>query len=277
MFDPINDEKYPVPVRMSIPAGELSVLAANAQRSIDYNWVAKHVPQFNEAYLGVAAVSLRPDGRFHVIDGQHRVELTKQVMGPNYEMDCEVFEGLSLKQEARIFLDRNDRKPIPTYPQFVANITAGDEVALGVVDILKGLGLTHSAQKRAGSVCAVAALQRVYRLTNTKGEPTGKLALSRALHVLQRAFGDGAASFESHLIEGLGLFYVRYGSQIETDRLVVKLSTYKGGAPGLLGTARSVREQKSKSVARCVASVVTDLYNKGRRSGSLGDWWAKAK
>lgn len=275
MFDPLTDEKYPRPSAERLPAGKLKIINPHAQRATDYAWVAKREPEYNTAKLGVISVSRHPSGDLHVIDGMHRVTLTQRVMGKDFLLDCEVFDGLTPKQEARLFLDRNDRKAVSVYSRFRASLTAEDETALGIVNILDALGLTHGDQKRAGTVCAVAALQRVYLLTDRNGQQTGKIALNRALLVLQRAFGDGASSFEGHLIEGMGLLYVRYGSKIETDRLTEKLASFKGGAPGLLGQARALRELKGTSVSRCVAATVADIYNKGRRAGSLGDWWAK--
>src|SRR5213593_2738333 len=75
------------------------------QRPIQRSRVERYIKQFDPKLVGLLTVSLRPNGKDVILDGQHR---WMTLVGRNYtEALCEVLTGLSFEQEAAIFHGRN--------------------------------------------------------------------------------------------------------------------------------------------------------------------------
>lgn len=239
-----------------------------AQRALREPWVKAQVPLFDPDQLGYIVVSLRKDGFYYAIDGQHRVELIRAVGWGDQKVACEVFRGLTQAQEAEVFLKRQVVTPVRTFDKFRVRITAGDPVACDINRIVMAAGLTiHSTSNGTGYVSAVRALERVYR-----SPKSGPATLVRTLLTIKEAWGLEGANFEGDIIEGIGLVLSRYSSKVEHGALVAKLAKIGGGAPGLLGKARGLRDIRGGTVAYFLANLIVDRYNRGRRAGKVDGW-----
>src|SRR5262245_20113579 len=73
------------------------------QRTFDSRWANKLVEDWQTLHVGVILVSRRADGTMYIIDGQHRVYVAL-LMDPTAIMYCVVYEGLSIEEEALVFL-----------------------------------------------------------------------------------------------------------------------------------------------------------------------------
>ena len=62
--------------------------------------------------------------------------------------------------------------------------------------------------------------------------------------------------------------------RVEQYALANKLAKDPGGAAGLLGRARTLREAYRSSLSNCVAEIVVNIYNQRRRSQALPEWRA---
>jgi hypothetical protein len=237
-------------------------------------WAQRKAKEFDPDQLGYIVASHRADGNLYVIDGWHRIELLRAVGWGDQQMQAEVFDGTTQAEDAARFLGRNDRTNVRLFDKFRVRVTAADQVASDIDRIARAHGLTISDKTREGYITAVAALERVYRGAGIGSLKDGPKALSRTLTILQKAWGNDPSSFQGALIEAMGLVCLRYGSTVDDAALATKLASESGGAPGVIGKGRSVRDLRSRPVAHCIASVIVDLYNKGRRSGKLEDWWA---
>lgn len=127
-----------------------------------------------------------------------------------------------------------------------------------------------------GGVTAVDKLEKIYDGGGITSPREGRVALARTLTVIKQAWGASPAGFNGALLHGVGLVQLRYNGAIDQAALATKLAPIKGGAPGLLGNARALREMTGRPVHHCVASIVVDAYNKGRRVGKLDDWEGNA-
>ena len=81
------------------------------------------------------------------------------------------------------------------------------------------------------------------------------------------AWGRDATSFGADIIGGVALF-ARTFPEVAMNgngngRLTKVLSRAAGGASGLVGKARTVREMEGGTVPGGVAKVIQHLYNKG--------------
>lgn len=187
------------------------------------------------------------------------------------QVQCEAFEGLTIGQEAELFLARNDRIAVRTFDKFRVAVTAGDEGACDIDRIVRAQGLAISDQEKDGHICAVSALERVYNGGGISAKE-GPAALARALKTVQRAWGRQPSTFNGKILEGLGMVQLRYNGKLEQDTLADKLAPFPGGAPGVLGRAKALQDMRGRSITNCVAAVIVDVYNRGRRNGKIEEW-----
>ena len=108
----------------------------------------------------------------------------------------------------------------------------------------------------------VTALKKVY------GFDGGK-ALALTLETVVAAWGRTEAAVDGKIIEGVGLVHCHYNGAIDLAALSKKLAKYPGGASGLLGDAKGLRQFRHASLPRCVAETVIETYNVGRKTGRL--------
>jgi hypothetical protein len=212
--------------------------------------------------LGVLIVNRR-DGRLYIIDGQHRhAALLMQDFG-EWEVTCQVYENLSAEEEAAIFVEANNTRKPSAYDTFKAGRVARDSESVAIDTIVRRHGLEVSPVSRDGTVACVSKLRQIYR-AQAQG-----LLLDRTLGVALQAFGARAVSVDGYVLGGLSIVLQAYGDELDCAGLVQKLAKTHGGAPGLVGRARTLRDIRRASVDRLVAAVVVSEYNKGKRSGAL--------
>ncbi len=97
--------------------------------------------QWSWLACGALIVADRGDGRFFVIDGQHRAEAAMKLSAVQ-KLPCIVFETGGSREEAGGFLRANrDRKPMTSVQAFSAMVTAGDPDAMAVQELLESHGL----------------------------------------------------------------------------------------------------------------------------------------
>lgn len=243
-----------------------------AQRKLSMQWVNEHVDQFDVDQLGFIVVNIRDDGTPYVVDGQHRVELMRAVGWGDQRIHAEIFRGLTLTEEAALFNARNDRRAVRKFDHFRISITAGDPRACEIDKIVTSAGLSITDGQVDGGITAVDKLEKIYDGGGITSMREGHHALTRTLSTIKNAWGTSQAGFNGSLLYGIGLVQLRYNGKIDQKALATKLGPIKGGAPGLLGNARALREMTGRPVHHCVAALVVDIYNKGRRTEKLEDW-----
>jgi hypothetical protein len=244
----------------------------DAQRGLTPGWVKARVSAFDVDLLGYIVVNKRPSGKMYIVDGQHRVELMRMVGWGDQKIHAEVFDGLTQSEEAELFIARNDRKSVSRFDKFRVSITAGDPVACHIDKIVREHGLVISDQAKDGHVNAVDALERVYRGCGIASAQEGAIALAAALKVVLQAWGKQPSSVNGRVIQALGMVQLRYNGAIDQKAMIQKLAPFPGGAPSLLGKGRTMQELRGRPLHHCIASIVVDIYNKGRSVGKLENW-----
>lgn len=198
-----------------------------------------------------------------IVDGQHRWRaLMDQGLG---EWLVEVKIHIEVKDDARaseLFLRLNNRAPVHPFDKFDNARRAGHKDAVGITKIATEHDLKISRQSANANLTCVGALNTVF---NYDGGSTLKSTLDTVI----AAWGRNAAALEGKLIEGLGLLYKTFNGSIERPTLVKKLAKYPGGASGLIGDARGMKQYRKTSVSRCIAERIIEIYNMGRRTGRL--------
>lgn len=260
-----------------LPVSELQ-FDEEINRPVNKARVDSIAASFNPEWVGVLTVSERTNGRgvgYFIIDGQHRARALMKMGWADQRVPCHVRRDLTQSDEAGLFVGLNTTAKPSAYQRFAKSVLAGDPEAVAISDIVKSVGMSISDQQADGQINAVSTLEAVYRGGRRSGGQDPH-ALLTTLRIATNAWGKTANAVNGQIIHGLGLVVRRYGTKIDHDELLKKLAPFPGGPAGLLGRARGLRDIRGGSVANCVAAVIVDTYNKGKRSGAVADWWAKA-
>jgi hypothetical protein len=247
---------------------------ARAQRILRPAWCKRRVGLFNPDQLGAICISRREDGTLWIMDGQHRVELVRMVGWGDQKMFCEIFENLTIKEEAALFLARNDKISPRTFDKFVVGITAQEDVPVAIQRIVSSLGLKLAEGNTDASISAVSSLRWIYEGGSNSSSKEGALALGHTLRAILDAWGPAGGNFQGDVISGLGLVHLRYGKKLDHSSLVDTLIRVNGGAIGLLHAAKAIREGYGGRLAMSVGAAIVLRYNRKKRTGKLESWWS---
>jgi len=239
------------------------------QRLLRKVWVKRHVALFDANQIGAIVVSRRKDGSLWIIDGQHRVELLRAVGWGDQSIFCEIFDDITLQEEAALFLARNDKISPRAFDEFRARLTKGDEDALAIQRIVQMLDLKITEGQAEGSVSAVRALEYVYIGARIASKKEGAIALGKTLRSLITAWGKSASNFNGVVIEGIGRVWLTYGGKIDERNLVDKLARVNNGATGLQQAGKTWKASVGGDLTKAVAAVVVQRYNRGLRARKL--------
>src|SRR5256885_16921269 len=130
---------------------------------LSVKFIADRVKAFDPDLLGVPDVSQRDDGTYIVLDGQHRREILMQIGWGDKKVQCRVYHGLTIDQEARIFLGRNDsRKPSPV-ARFLAAGQAYKPEAVAINAIVEHIGWRVHEPTGKGCISAIEKARAEWR------------------------------------------------------------------------------------------------------------------
>jgi hypothetical protein len=198
-----------------------------------------------------------------LIDGQHRHRI---LMAHGFgEGVVDVKIHLDVTDDARasaLFLKLNDRSIVSPFDKFKNEVTSGVASACGVRDLARARGLVPTTGAGDGNIRCVTALKRVFEFDNGR-------SLGRTLDTVITAWGRIDAALDGKIIEGVGTIYKTFGGEVDQDALAKKLAKFPGGASGILGHARGLRDLHKATMPQCVMEAILDLYNSGRRARKL--------
>jgi len=234
------------------------------QRQLDRRRVERIANDLNVDAIGVITVSQREGGSLFVVDGMHRVEALKLAGGEGESVDARVFTGLTIAEEAGLFIRLNTMKTPQAFDLFKARIVEEEPVAVAIRDMLAEHGWRLSSNGKKGDFVAVAAIERVYRL-----DPE---IASQVISVITRLWGSDPDGVDGRIVEGFGALFNRYRAALNADELVTRVSREIGNPGKLLGLGRDYRAIHGKTLTRSIASVLLDRYNKNRKTKALPPW-----
>jgi hypothetical protein len=267
MTKPTNPHKY---VEEDLPIGGLIVDHAVQRTALDPRKVEAMVVDFNPEAVGRVTVSRRKLGDQVVLDGWHRVEAVRRLTDNAGTIPARVFEGLTLQEEASLFLKLNTTNAPKYMDGFRVRVTRGDENAVRINEILNSFGWKVSAYGGDGHLTAIATLERIQKRSD-KIEAEPDLVHSTILMVT-KAWGHNYYGVAGPVMEGLARLLEEYGSQIDFGTLQSKLASYKGGPQSLWGQARQLAGLRRVRPAMAVADIIVNEYNAGRKKASLPSW-----
>ncbi|MFI6281838.1 DUF6551 family protein [Streptomyces sp. NPDC050988] len=236
-------------------------------RPVDRAWVNRKIREgYDRKRIGVPTVSARAEGTFVWLDGQNRGALSVAAGHGAAKIDMQVFRGLSLSQEAELFLGLNDNRRVAPIYKFLAEVTAGRPDALEITRIAAEYGWTVSDAGSASNIAAVGALNTVYRSSSQAGT-----TLDAVLHVITEAWGHATDASSAHMLVGLASV-INASPGLTLESLVRKLAAVDGGPSSILGKGRGFKSATGCTVSQGVDQVIRAIYNSNRRSGRLATW-----
>lgn len=253
----------------SIPIKLLKV-KGGYQRILHENKLKQYEKAYDDNITNVIRVAERDDGTFAIIDGQHTVELLRRVKGEDAEVDCIVYTGTTVQEEAKLFEAINSSR---TKTQNTVNeglkalLIARDPQALSYETALKRHHIPFSFKtSKKGYLCAHSKPFAFFK-------KYGEHPIMTALEILDKGFSAHPDRFSNRLISGMVSFLTIYDDdEINIDEFLKKLAKY---APSEIVSKRRLYGATSDgggtntALDKIGARVFADIYNEKKKKYKL--------
>lgn len=235
---------------------------SNYQRDVRGNRVAKIVKNFNWPDFGALNLTRQTDGRFSVVDGQHRLAAAR--LHPDIdEVPAAVSEASDLAAEARSFVTINTvRAAVTPVERYWAAIAAGDKQALHLQTVLETAEcevVPEAGVKRPHMTTAVTAL---FRALKTHGDG----AVIAALQTIRVAWPSDATALAGTLINAVARIH-RNNEGLQVGRLRRVLAAQTRAE--FTANAEAMRKIAGGSAELSIAKTLVELYNRGLSKNTI--------
>lgn len=224
-----------------------------------------HVSKISSGFvpraIGTIELWKREDGRFVILDGQHRVEAMRSLGVPDAAkcVPAMVHDDLTLDQAAELFVLLNATKLVSAYDKYRALLTAGHSETCDIERIVRVHGLRVGVSgDHDGQISAVAALRDVYKL----GEPEG-VVLGITLASLHQGWRDASEAYKSAMLKGVAL-YVHQHRDVVPAELGEALVRRAGAPINLIGWAKLLSGPQRMPLHEAIATTIEDRVMKRR-------------
>lgn len=228
----------------------------NYQREVDGKSVAKILSNFRWDHFGAVVLAPKPDGRFNVTDGQHRVKAA--LLHPEVShIPAMIVDLDGTAKEAENFLVINrGRRSVNTIEIYWAGLASQDPHTLQVKAVLDQAG------------CEVCAAHGDYRVGHTMAVTAIGRSISRygaeqtidALKIVRAAWPKDSKSLRGSLITALARIF-KASDKVDRDRLA-KILAPKSFVE-LTAHAEAFRKLSGGSADTVLARTIAELYNRG--------------
>lgn len=249
------------PSKRMLPADSLTVYPEVQRMPPSRSSVKQIADHLDYSKLGVVTVSERPDGTMSLIDGQRRVAALKLRGNGSFKVECAVYSGMTVAQEAEMFLGLNNVRVPRSDDRFFVGVTAKRPDCVGIVDVCAKLGWRVSRASTNNSISCTDAMVKVWAMD------TSGVLLHRTIDLLGKVFGRDKNTMGGHLVLGISKFLQR-NPDVELALLETKLQAKFASAVSLVANARQHREIEGRgSLAACMEAVIAKVYG-GRKKRS---------
>lgn len=247
-----------------IAIGETFLPPCQENRPLDMAKVARIVARFNDHAFGTPILSYREHGNrgprgeaYALVSGQHRFEVARQ-LGLT-RVYCEVVYGLTLADEAQLWLDEANRKQQPGLAKFHLERQANDATAVAIWNAANNNGFIvarHNGDKTSRSIRCISAMVTAHNRGN----------LGETLRVLAEAFDHDSRGSAGDVVNGLSAL-LKFRPDLDRKRLAKKLSAF--GPAVLLNRYRGAIEAYGENSILTMANVILGIYNHQLRSDAV--------
>lgn len=227
------------------------------QRKISVAKARKIAREFNVLAFGALHVSKRANGKLWFVDGQHRAYAAR-MKGLDY-VPAFVYTGLTLEGEAELWEKLNTQNRPMAWDGFAARAIYGEDEAADIRRAVYACGFNIPETLGGGnnrSISAVAALTTIYR-----GGGSGMLR--DVLYIIGTVWPNSRAAITADILTGLYLLLHTFGEEVNTKRLIEKLSTVSPQYIGQEASKYAMTSQRGRRAA--ITYAMAGLYNKRSR------------
>lgn len=220
---------------------------------------------FNELLYEPLIVSYR-DETYYVVDGQNRLYAVKKLYGNNCMVMCKIITGLSSLEEAKLFVDINEKRKALSYADKVKGLYyAKDEKYITLSEICNRNGVelgfeNDNRSKKDGRIIAIKALSDTY-------DKIGAEQTERLVKLLNDTWDGNAEGLSLRMIKALGVILSLYGTELSDEIWVKKLSKIE--PTKLISEAKSDLATKTNVPTKIARIAITNYYNKGKGAKPL--------
>lgn len=247
-----------------VTLGELEVIYREAQRDVNQRMVRKIVENFDPDAFGLPFVAqVNGRGRYHIIDGQHRITALKHMgWGDGTEIQVEVkqIKNKADVEAARLFISRNTSQAPSAVDRFIANVTAGSLDHVAANAIVHEAGFWVGPSPSVNVISAANALLKSYR-------QYGDDALLSALTAISATWRADGERTRGEIIEAWSWLFGDHREVVDPKRLVSRIGK-KYTAGTLIGAGRANRDVLRGKLVTNVLRVTVVEYNVGLRTNA---------
>lgn len=245
-------------------------LDLKVQRQLNEDRADKMAEDFQPHALGLITASKRADGHIYVLDGSHRTSAARKARYDGL-IATRLFENLTLKEEAALFLTLNSSRSVQAIDRFKVRVTEGEPIASGINKVLTryDLHVDWANNQSLNVISAIGALEKVYKGAGIREEGEYPDLIDKLADVLTKAYSRNGSTdrtvYSRVMIEGLGIFIAIYNKRIDMERLVFAL---QGATPRQIATnTRVLKDAKLKGsqLGMNAAQVILNMYNNRNR------------
>lgn len=190
------------------------------QRELNQSKVEKILKHWNYDLVNAPKLSMRADGRFYVINGQHTVAALKIHEGKDTPILCKVYRGLTWEEEKDLFIQQNGITSDPTtFEKLRAEFNGGN---VEIRDMVKaaaeaGVQVTFETKGEAFARCkAHSALLSMYKTLP-------RADYVNALQLITAAWKGQMESYQAGFIKGMTNIFRKYKGKFRYADMVKAL------------------------------------------------------
>ncbi len=249
-----------------IPVSDINI-DTTYQRHLSTTKVQAISAHFNEVAAGTLAVSLRDNGQYYAMDGRHRLAAMKK--RGILLAECKVCRGLTVEQEAEIFIFCNTvRKTPDALDVFRARLVAKDPVAEAINGVVERCGLsiqfsfsTISHGKRPlNTIWAVTAMEDIYKQGKER-------LLAEVLTLAHRSWPEEGDALKAYILLGTMRFHLKYQGKYSREEFIAKMQVTD--LKSLSRRAQYHAESSGGSIYTAFAKALQEAYDKGKKTRRL--------
>lgn len=232
------------------------------QRHLSEKWAREIAKSFDPEKFGKPKVARRSNGKYAVIDGQHRIAALR-IKYPKTRVTfvadlVKTSEGV--KTEAKQFLANNAsiKKP-DTGTVLHALLREGNEDAIAFYQIVEDAG--YKVKRGGGRGKPWQVHPYVFKSVSKYCGDTWQQDLRDALHVTRSAWGTDTFPMTSALLTSVALMFRRYRNNPAFDpkHLISRLQRHAAPALAAKGNARAALDSTRQEYG--CRTILRDLYN----------------
>ena len=245
--------------------GDLIVEGIPYQRPLNLERVEEMAQDFRPVRMTLLTVSRRENGDCVVVQGQHRWHMMVALLGLDGLVECRVWEGLTLAEEAELFADEDEtrRSTIPL-DRYKAHLVAEHADALALRDLLERRGWQLLRGSATSTTKTLACTGQIREIVDRRGIEQ----FEQILIILEEA--GWTITPTASLIDALDAFWARYRDHIKHPEAVGKFLLKRYVSFKLLNFEARTEAAKSNEYGVRVALIeeMTRGYNRSHRGNA---------